>query len=64
MLKIALYLIILPITVWSMDGLNLNGLFKQSRVYQARLIILLLSIGITYLAVNFFYDFFISFKLV
>lgn len=64
MIKIVLYLVILPLTIWSMEGLNLNNLFKQSRVYQARIISLMFAISITYLVVNFFYDFFISFRLV
>lgn len=64
MIKIVLYIIILPLTLWSMEGLNLNNLFKQSRIYQARIMTLLFAISTTYLVVNFFYDFFISFKLV
>lgn len=64
MIKILLYVIVLPFTVWCMEGLNLNGFFKQSRVYQARIMYLMLATSISYLVVNFIYDFIISFKIV
>jgi uncharacterized membrane protein YwzB len=64
MIKILLYVIVLPFTVWCMEGLNLNSFFKQSRVYQARIMYLMLATSISYLVVNFIYDFIISFKIV
>ena len=64
MIKAILYILILPFTIWAMEGLDLNKLFKQSRVYQARIIYLMLSMGISYLVVNFLYDFFINFKII
>lgn len=63
MLKIILYVIIFPFTVWSMEGLDLNRFFKQSRVFQARMIYLMLAMSLTYLVVNFLYDFVINFKI-
>ena len=47
-----------------MDGLDLNRFFKQSRIYQARLIYLMLAMCISYLVTNFIYDFIISFQLI
>lgn len=64
MIKILLYIIILPFTIWAMEGLDLNKLFKQSRVYQARIIYLLLAICITYLVSNFIYDFSMNFQII
>ena len=64
MVKGILYLIFLPITIWALEGLNLNNFFKQSRIYQARIIYLLISISISYLVTNFFYDFFLNFKII
>lgn len=56
-IKIILYVIILPFVIFMMEGLDLNKLFKQGRVFQARMMYLLIAISITYLTVNFFLDF-------
>ena len=64
MIKAILYILLLPFTIWAMEGLDLNKLFKQSRVYQARIIYLMIAISISYLVVNFLYDFFINFKII
>ncbi len=64
MIKVILYILILIFTIWALDGLNLNNLFKQGRIYQARIIYLMLAMSITYLVTNFFYDFFINCKII
>ena len=64
MIKAILYIILLPFTIWAMEGLDLNKLFKQSRVYQARIMYLMIAMCISYLVVNFLYDFFINFKII
>ena len=64
MIKAIFYIIIFIFTIWAMEGLDLNRLFKQSKVYQARIMYLMISMSITYLTVNFLYDFFINFKVV
>ena len=63
-IKAILYLIILPLSIWAVGGLNLNKFFKQSRIYEARLLYLMISMSISYLIVNFLYDFFINFKII
>jgi len=64
MIKAILYIFTLIMTIWAMEGLELNKFFKQSRVYQARLIYLLVAICISYLTTNFIYDFIISFQII
>lgn len=64
MIKSVLYIFTLIITIWSMEGLNLNKLFKQSRVYQARLIYLMIAMCISYLVTNFIYDFCLNFQII
>ena len=64
MIKAILYIIFFPLSVWAMNGLDLNKLFKQSRIIQARIIYLMIAMSMTYLIVNFFYDFFINFQIV
>lgn len=56
--KTILYIIVVPLSIWALDSLNINGLFKRNRYYQARLLYFMLSMGLSYLVVNFLYDFF------
>lgn len=63
MIKALLYIVILPFTIWMMEALDINKLFKKNRVIQARFIYLMLAISATYLVTNFFYDFFLSTKI-
>lgn len=60
MVKFILYLIIFPVVVFSMDSVNLNGIFKKGRsdYYQARVMYMLIVCGLSYLVVHFVYDFF------
>lgn len=64
MIKAILYIFTLIMTIWAMEGLNLNKFFKQNRVYQARLIYLLIATCISYLTTNFIYDFIVSFQII
>jgi len=60
--KTILYIIMVPLSIWALDALNIEGKFKKNRYYQSRLLYLMLSLGLSYLTVNFFYDFFIFSK--
>ena len=57
MIKFILYLFILPLVVYAIGGLNLNGIFKKNKIYQAKIFYILLIFGLSYLVTNFFYDF-------
>lgn len=58
MIRLILYIFIVPFTIWSLESININGIFKKNRYYQARFVYLLLSLGLSYLVVNFLMDFF------
>ena len=64
MIKFILYLLVIPIVVWSMDSVNINGIFKkgQSNYYQARVMYMLIISGLSYLVVSFINDFLGVFK--
>ena len=64
MVKFILYLLIIPIIVWSMDSININGMFKkgQSDYYQARVMYMIIVASLSYLVVNFVNDFLGVFK--
>ena len=57
MTKTILYLVISVITMWALDGVRINEIFKKNRVIQSRVMYLFITLSITYLVVNFIYDF-------
>ena len=59
MSKFILYILIIPIVVWSLDSVNINGIFKKgdSNYYQARVIYMMIVVSLSYLVVNFINDF-------
>lgn len=59
MVKLILYILVIPMVVFSMDSLHINGIFKkgQSNYYQARIFYIFLVMGLSYLVVNFVNDF-------
>ena len=59
MVKFILYIFVIPIVVWSMDSVNINGMFKrgQSDYYQARVMYMIIVVSLSYLVVNFIDEF-------
>lgn len=59
MVKLILYIMVIPITVWALDSVNINAIFKKGRsnYYQARVVYMLSVMVISYLVVNFINDF-------
>lgn len=63
-IKTILYIVVVPITIWALESLNINQFFKKNRYYQSRILYLIVSLGLSYLVVNFFYDFFTYSKII
>lgn len=59
-IKIILYIIVLPLTLMGLDSINIENLFKKNKVFQARLLALLISIALSYLVVSFLYDVYLN----
>lgn len=59
MLKTLLYIVVTILSIWALDSINIINLFKKNRYYQARLLYLFVAMSLSYLVVNFFYDFFL-----
>ena len=57
MTKFVIYVLVMIVTVWAMDGLNINGIFKKGQIVKARVAYFLLLLSIIYLVSNFIYDF-------
>ena len=61
--KFFLYLFVTVLVIWSMDSININGIFKKNRVYQARSFYFLLGLAMIYLVTNLIYDFFLAWQI-
>ncbi len=59
-IKALIYCVVVPIIIWILDGIEINKIFKKNRNIQATLFYLIICIGLSYLVVNFFYDFFLN----
>lgn len=62
MYNLLLYSIVLVIVIWAMEGVNINTIFKKNRIYQARVMYILIVLSLTYLSSNFILDFLNSLK--
>ncbi len=59
-IKIVLYIIIVPLVIWALDAVNFNNIIKKNKYRQVRILYILISVSLSYLAVNFLYDFYIN----
>ena len=59
MVKLILYLFVIPLVVYAMDSVNINGIFKkgQSNYYQARVMYMFLVMVLSFNIVQFINDF-------
>ena len=58
MIKGIFYLFSLLISIWALDSININGIFKKNRY-----LYFLIAIFLSYTTTNFFYDFFVNTKI-
>lgn len=56
MIKLIIYIFVIPLVIFAMDSININGIFKKNKIYQARLFYILVVFGLSYLLCNFLYD--------
>ena len=54
--KYVLYIIVTIITIWSLDSININAIFKKNKNIQARDFYFLLALSLIYLVTNCLYD--------
>ncbi len=59
MVKLILYLFVIPLVVYAMDSVNINGIFKkgQSNYYQARVMYMFIVMVLSFNIVQFINDF-------
>ena len=56
MTKLIIYIFVIPLVIFAIDSININGIFKKNKIYQARLFYILIVFGLSYLICNFLYD--------
>jgi uncharacterized integral membrane protein (TIGR02327 family) len=61
-IKAILYILSVPCSLYALQSINFDKFLKPNKVVQARILVLILSLSISYLAVNFLYDFFVNTK--
>ena len=47
----------MPLVIYTMDSVNISVIFKKNKVNQARIFYIFLVFALSYLVVNFLYDF-------
>lgn len=57
MYKPIVYLCIMPLVFWALDSVSIKNIFKKNRIYQSRLFYLFLVMALSYLVVQFLFDF-------
>ena len=62
MVKFCLYIFSLIVVMYSIDGVNINAIFKKNQIIKARLFYFIIILCMTYLLANFMYDFSTVFK--
>lgn len=56
-IKTYIYAITLMISIFALSGVNFDGFIKKNKAIEARIIVILLAISISYLVTNFITDF-------
>ena len=62
MYNFLIYLLVLAIVIWAMEGVNINSIFKKNRTYQARVFYIIVVLSLSYLASSFIISFLTSLK--
>lgn len=57
MIKFILYLFIIPLVIYAVESVNISGIFKKNRAFQAKIFYILIIFALSYLVCNFLYDF-------
>jgi len=58
-IKFYLYFLIVPLTIWTLLSLNLEPYFRKGHIKEIKVFYILISFALSYLVVNFLYDFYL-----
>ena len=62
MYNFIIYILTMCIVIWTMDGLNINHIFKKNREYQAKVFYIIIVFSLTYLTSSFIISFLTGLK--
>jgi len=62
-IKLVLYIFIIPVCLWSVEGLALENIFHKNKINQLKILYILISFSLSYLVTNFFIDFMDVFRI-
>ena len=63
-IKIILYIITVPLVLIGLDSISIENKFKKNRIFQARILIFILTLALSYLVVNCLYDIYLNSKFI
>ena len=63
MIRVILYIVIVPFSIFALDSIRIEHIFKGNHVLAARLLYLFCAMGLSYLVVNFLMDFFLGMQM-
>lgn len=55
--KLFIYIITLFASIFALSGINFDGFIKTNKALEARILVILLSLALSYLVTNFITDF-------
>jgi uncharacterized integral membrane protein (TIGR02327 family) len=56
MVKLVLYCLSIPISMWALECLRMEHIFKKGREMQIKILYVMMSFALSYLVTNFLYD--------
>lgn len=59
-IKFYLYILIVPLIIWTLLSINLEKYFKKGHTNQIKIFYVVISFALSYLVVNFLYDFYLA----
>ncbi len=63
-IKTILYIILVPFSLLALDSINIQNVFKKNKIFQAKMLYIMLTMALSYLSVNFLYDFFTNSRII
>ena len=55
--KIYFYAIFMFLSIYILSGINIEKIMKKNKIVEAKLLIMILSIALSYIVTNFIFDF-------
>lgn len=63
-IKLYFYVFFVMLSAYTLTGINFDVISKKNKVWEARLLVIILSLIMGYLLTNFIYDFFTLSKII